>query len=134
MEQQELKVQQKREVESGQERTIPTRSFVPPTDVFEDEKALIVVMEVPGIQRDHVDVKVENNMLTVEGRIDQSKYDGLQPVYTEYNIGNYVRSFQLSSQIDQEGIRAELKDGVMTLTLPKSRNCQITTHSHITIA
>ena len=124
MEQQELKVQQKREVESGRESTIPARAFIPPTDVFENEQSIIVVMEVPGIQRDHVDVKVENSVLTVEGRLDQSKYDGLQPVYTEYNIGNYVRSFQLSSQIDQNGISAELRDGVMTLTLPKAETAK----------
>jgi HSP20 family protein len=121
---QELKVQQKREVENSRESTIPARSFIPPTDVFENEQSLIVVMEVPGIQRDQVDVRVENNVLTVEGRLDQSKYNGLQPVYTEYNIGNYARSFQLSSQIDQNGIKAELTDGVMTLTLPKAETAK----------
>ena len=121
---QELKVQQKREVESSRESTIPARSFIPPTDVFENEQSLIVVMEVPGIQRDQVDVRDENNVLTVEGRLDQSKYNGLQPVYTEYNIGNYARSFQLSSQIDQNGIKAELNEGVMTLTLPKAETAK----------
>jgi HSP20 family protein len=124
MVQQELKVQQKREVESNRESTIPARSFMPATDVFENEQALIVVMEVPGIQRDHVDVRVEDNHLTIEGRLDQSKYDGLQPVYTEYNIGNYSRSFQLSSQIEQDGIVAELNNGVMTLTLPKRESAK----------
>ena len=74
--------------------------------------------------KDKVDVKVENDVLKIEGWIDFSRYEGLQPVYTEYNIGNYARSFQLSSKIDQDRISAELRDGVMTLVLPKSEKAR----------
>jgi HSP20 family protein len=63
-------------------------------------------------------------VLTVDGRVDFSKYEGLQPVYTEYNIGDYRRSFHLSSKIDQDGISAELKDGVVTLVLPKAEKAK----------
>jgi HSP20 family protein len=122
--QQELQVQQKREVESKQEATIPARVFVPATDIFETDEALTVILEMPGIDKDKVDVKVENDVLTIEGWIDFSRYEGLQPVYTEYNIGNYARSFQLSSKIDQDRISAELRDGVMTLVLPKSERAK----------
>jgi HSP20 family protein len=122
--QQELKVQQKREVESKQEATIPARVFVPVTDIFETDEALTVILEMPGVDNDKVDVKVENDVLTIEGWIDFSRYEGLQPVYTEYNIGNYARSFQLSSKIDQDRISAELRDGVMKLVLPKSEKAK----------
>ena len=122
--QQELQVQQKREVESKQEATIPARMFVPATDIFETEEALTVILEMPGVDKDKVDVKVENDVLTIEGWIDFSRYEGLQPVYTEYNIGSYARSFQLSSKIDQDRISAELRDGVMTLVLPKSEKAK----------
>ena len=122
--QQELQVQQKREVESKQETTIPARVFVPATDIFETDEALTVILEMPGIDKDKVDVKVENDVLQIEGWIDFSRYEGLQPVYTEYNIGNYARSFQLSSKIDQDRISAELRDGVMTLVLPKSEKAK----------
>jgi HSP20 family protein len=122
--QQELQVQQKREVESKQETTIPARVFVPATDIFETDEALTVILEMPGINKDKVDVKVENDVLQIEGWIDFSRYEGLQPVYTEYNIGNYARSFQLSSKIDQDRISAELRDGVMTLVLPKSEKAK----------
>lgn len=118
--QQELQVQQKREVESKQETTIPARVFVPVTDIFETDEALTVILEMPGVDKDKVDVRVENEVLKIEGWINFSRYEGLQPVYTEYNVGNYARSFQLSSTIDQDRIRAELRDGVMTLILPKS--------------
>jgi HSP20 family molecular chaperone IbpA len=120
MAQQELQVQRKREVESKQESTIPARSFVPVTDVFETDQALMVILEMPGVGKNSVEVDVENDVLTIQGRIDFSKYDGLQPLYTEYNIGNYRRSFQLSDKIEQDKIKAELKDGVMTLVLPKA--------------
>ena len=122
--QQELQVQQKREVEKKQESTIPSRAFLPITDIFESDQALTVILEMPGVDKENVDVSVENDILTIEGRIDYSKYEGLQPVYTEYNIGHYVRTFQISSKIEQGEISAELKDGVMTLVLPKAEKAK----------
>ena len=122
--QQELQVQQKREVEKKQETTVPSRAFLPMTDIFDTDQALTVVLEMPGVSKDNVDISVENDILTIEGWIDYSKYEGLQPVYTEYNVGHYVRSFQISSKIEQSGISAELKDGVMTLVLPKAETAK----------
>ena len=63
----------------------------------------------------------ENGLLRVEGRIDYSKYEGLDPLYTEYNIGHFARSFTLSNKIDQQQISAQLEDGVLTLTLKKAK-------------
>jgi HSP20 family molecular chaperone IbpA len=83
---------------------------------------LTVVMEMPGVDRNNVDV--ENDVLTVEGRLDFSKYEGLQPLYTEYNVGNYARSFQISSKVDQDRISAELNDGIMALVLPKAEKAK----------
>jgi HSP20 family molecular chaperone IbpA len=115
----ELQVQRKREVETRQESTIPARTFVPVTDVFETDQALMLELEMPGVGKDQVDVRVENDVLTIEGRVDLDAYQTLRPLYTEYNVGNYARTFQLSSKIEQDGISAALKDGVMTLVLPK---------------
>jgi HSP20 family molecular chaperone IbpA len=118
---QELEVQQKRELEKRDESTIPARVFIPNTDIFETKDALTVVMEMPGVNREHADITVEDNVLSVTGRIDFSKYENIQPVYTEYNIGHFRRSFSLTSNsIDELKITAEMKDGVLTLTLPKA--------------
>jgi HSP20 family protein len=117
--QQELQVQQKREVEKGQEATRPTRAFMPNADIFETEDALTVVLEMPGVDRDNINISVENGVLTVEGTINFGKYEGLQPVYSEYNVGPFRRSFRISSRIDQDNINAKMSDGVITLVLPK---------------
>ena len=118
---QELEVQPKRELEKKEESTTPVRSFVPNTDIFETEDALMVVMELPGVDREHTEITVEDNVLSVSGRIDFPKYEKLQPLYTEYNIGHFFRTFSLSpSSIDEQKISADMKDGVLTLTLPKA--------------
>ena len=118
---QELEVQQKRALEKKDEATVPARIYLPTTDIFETENALMVVMEMPGVVNEHADIIIEDNVLTVTGRIDFSKYEKLQPVYTEYNIGHFQRSFSLApSSIDEHRITAEMKDGVLTLTLPKA--------------
>jgi len=120
----ELQVQQKREVESKEESTMPARLFQPQTDIFETSETLTLVLEMPGVDKGSVEVRVENDVLNIEGHVDFSKYDGLEPLYTEYNVGHYARSFRLSSKIEQEGISAELKDGVMTLVLPKAEKAK----------
>ena len=121
---QELQVQQKRELEKKQELTVPARFFVPTTDIFETDHALSLIVEMPGVDKSKVDISVEDGVLTIKGQLDFSKYEGMQPLYTEYNIGHYARSFRLSGKIDQNRIDAELKDGVLSLTLPKAEEAK----------
>jgi HSP20 family protein len=116
---QELQVQKKRELETKEEGTVPARTFLPTADIFEAEDALHVVLEMPGVEKDNINISVREGVLNIEGRLDFAKYKDLQPLYTEYNVGNYSRSFRLSTSIDQNKIGAELKDGVLSLTLPK---------------
>jgi HSP20 family molecular chaperone IbpA len=116
---QELQVQKKRELEKQEEATVPLRVFVPTADIYETKDALIVVLEMPGVAKDNIEIRVEQDVLTVGGQLDLSKYQGLFPLYTEYNIGHYSRRFRLSNTINQEKIGAELKDGVLSLSLPK---------------
>lgn len=121
---QELQVQKKREHEKKDESTIPARVFMPDADIYETENALTVILEMPGVEKGNVEVRVENDILKVEGRLDLSKYQGLMPLYTEYNVGHYARSFQLSNKVDQSNIVAAMKDGVLSLTLPKAKEAK----------
>jgi HSP20 family molecular chaperone IbpA len=118
--QQELAVREKKELATKEERTVPGRFYVPQTDVYETEDALTVVMEMPGVAREAVEIELKDDVLRVEARIDPSKYEGMEPVYTEYNVGHWTRSFALSDRVDRERIGAQLEDGVLTLTLPKT--------------
>jgi HSP20 family protein len=78
---QELQVQQKRELEKKEETTIPARVFLPNADIYETTDALNVVLEMPGVDNNSVEVHVEDGVLKVDGRLDFSKYQGLQPLY-----------------------------------------------------
>jgi HSP20 family protein len=121
-ESQSLAVQQKKAIEDGKgEKTVPSRYYIPNADIYETDDALTIVLEVPGAERKDLNVSLDNNVLRIEGRIDFSKYDGFEPVYSEYNVGHFARAFTLSDKIDPEGIGAVCEDGVLTLTLRKSR-------------
>ena len=118
---QALAVQEKKELVSKEEQTVPARYYVQITDIYETDDALTVVMEIPGVEKKYVEVNVENDVLRVEGRVDFTKYEGLEPLYTEYNVGHFARSFTLSNRIDQQQIAAQLEDGVLTLMLKKAK-------------
>jgi HSP20 family molecular chaperone IbpA len=120
----ELEVREKKELVAREEKTIPGRYFVPYADIYETDDALAVVLEMPGVEKEDLDVGLENDVLRVDGRIDFSKYKDMEPVYSEYNVGHYARSFALSDAVDQEKISANLEDGVLTLTLPKAKRAQ----------
>ncbi len=121
---QELAVRDKKELVSKEEKTFPGRYYIPYADIHETDEALSVVMEMPGVEKQHLNVALENDILRVDGQIDFAKYDNMEPVYTEYNVGHYTRSFTLSSKIDQARISAQLDDGVLTLPLPKAKDAQ----------
>jgi len=120
----EMAVREKKELAAKAEKTVPGRYFVPAADIYETDDALAVVLEMPGVEKKDLEVGLENNVLRVDGRIDFAKYKELEPVYAEYNIGHFERSFTLSGAIDQERIAANLEDGVLTLTLPKAKHAQ----------
>jgi HSP20 family protein len=121
---QELTVRDKKELVTKEEKTAPGRYYVPYADIYETEDALTVVMGMPGVEKQASDIALENDVVRVDGRIDFSKYESMEPVYTEYNVGHYTRSFALSNKIDQDRISAQLDDGVLTLTLPKAKEAQ----------
>jgi HSP20 family protein len=123
-EKQELTVREKKELVGKEEKTVPGRYYVPYADIYETDEALAVVMEMPGVEKKRLNVALENDVLKVDGQIDFTNYKDMEPVYAEYNVGHYARSFTLSNKIDQEKISAQLEDGVLTLTLPKAKQAR----------
>ena len=119
MNEQEIAVKQKHELRANGEQTVAGTFYSPHTDIYETEAGLSMVLDMPGVEKDNVAIQLENDILTIEGKIDYSNYHDLQARYTEYNVGHFNRRFSLSSKIDQNGIRAEMKNGVLTLSLPK---------------
>jgi HSP20 family molecular chaperone IbpA len=112
---------EKKELENKQQKRVPGKRYTPFTDIFEKDDALVVVMEIPGVERKDLDIKVEKNVLSIKGHMELSKNADLKPLYTEYNIGQFSRRFSLSKEIDQNGITAKIEDGVLSLTLPKAK-------------
>ena len=119
-----MAVREKKELAAKAEKTVPGRYFVPSADIYETDDALAVVLEMPGVEKKDLEVALENDVLRVDGRIDFSKYKDMEPLYAEYNVGHFERSFALSGAIDKEKIGANLEDGVLTLTLPKAKQAQ----------
>ena len=119
--QKEIEVQQKKEVATSEEATRSARYYVPGTDIHESDDALDIAMEVPGVARDGVEVTLEKDILKVTAQVDFANYEGLEPIYTEYEVGHFQRSFSLSSKIDQGAISARVENGVLHLHLPKTR-------------
>jgi HSP20 family protein len=115
--------------EHKEEWTVAGRFFIPQTDIVENLESLVITMDLPGVKKEDVNIKLENNVLEIDGRIDYQPYEKLNPVYAEYNIGNYARKFTVSHAVDTRNIDAVLADGVLTLTLlkaPEAKPRQIT--------
>jgi HSP20 family protein len=115
----ELEVQEKQEVTAREQPTVHARYYQPLTDIYETGEALVIVMEIPGVDRPDIKVTLENDMLDIEARISLTPYSNMKPLYTEYGVGHYARHFRLPNVVNREAITAHLSDGVVTLTLPK---------------
>jgi len=103
------------------ERTHSAPTFLPPVDIYEKESILVVVADMPGVDEKTVDVNFEKGILTVRGRVEEKIRENFKPIYSEYKVGNYERSFSVPEAIDIERIEASVKNGVLKITLPRSR-------------
>lgn len=101
-----------------------TRYMIPAVDIYETADTLVVVCDVPGVEKSGVSVAVDNNILTIEGKTLDREEDISKEVHREYRLASYHRQFELTEVIDQEKISAELKHGVLTVTLPKAEKAK----------
>ncbi|MBP8130552.1 MAG: Hsp20/alpha crystallin family protein [Candidatus Hydrogenedentes bacterium] len=94
-----------------------TRALVPPVDIFEVNSGLAVVVDLPGVDKDGVSIDVHDDILTIKGAPQGTSVG--EPLHREFELAPYFRQFQLSDEVDQDKIRAEMKFGVLTINLPK---------------
>lgn len=94
-----------------------SRTLAPPVDIFETEEGLVVVADLPGMDKNDVDVRVENDVLTIKGTA-KSRLSS-EPLHREYRLHNYFRQFQLGEKVDQDKIQGEIRHGVLVIRLPK---------------
>jgi len=120
----EIQVQEaeKQEVttSSDVERTRDQRAYVPRADIYETDEEIVVVADIPGVDENSVDITLEKNVLTINGYVEPEPPEAHSLSYAEYEVGDYQRSFTLSNYIDQNNIRATVKNGVIELRLPKA--------------
>ena len=116
----ELQAKQKTEVSTPAEQTAPGIVFVPAVDIFETEKDINLLADLPGVKSDDLKIDLRDNVLTLSA--ETSPFEGAdeKDIFIEYEVGKYYRQFTLSEEIDQGKIEAELKDGVLRLNLPKA--------------
>jgi len=122
MTQQELNVREKQEMR--EEVTRAGRTYVPQVDIYETKEGLWLWADMPGVDEESLDVHLDDGVLTIEGQVDVKQYESMTPVYTEYNVGNYVRRFTLSNDVDSDRIVARMQNGVLALEIPKSERAK----------
>jgi HSP20 family protein len=115
----ELKVRDKQEVASPAEQTTPGLVFTPAVDIFETEKEITLLADMPGVKADDLTIDLRDNTLTLSADVAYEDNAEEEEVLLEYETGRYYRQFTLGELINQENINAALKDGVLRLRLPK---------------
>jgi HSP20 family protein len=119
MTEKEIQFRDKQEVQSPGEPTKGGMTFVPAVDIYETEEVLTLVADMPGVSPEGIRIDLKDDQLTVAGEVFESMGSGERVLLKEYETGNYLRQFALGEVIDQSKITAQLKNGVLTLVLPK---------------
>lgn len=118
-----IKENKKQEVEmqQGLEQTRPNRVFIPQADIYESKDSITVLADMPGVDQNSIDITIEKNVLTITASVRPAEQKGYSLSYSEFQMGDYRRTFTLSNEIDRDNIEAVVKNGVLKLTLPKSK-------------
>jgi HSP20 family protein len=102
--------------------SLPPR--VPAVSIHETQGAIVIVADMPGVTQEKVDITIEQDLVTMRGSVAPDLHDGFRHVYREYDITGFERSFAIPSEVDRDHIDAMVKNGVLTLTLPKHKSLQ----------
>jgi HSP20 family protein len=99
--------------------TQESHALRPAMDIFEDDTGITVQADMPGVSGDQLDIRMDHDTLTIEGETRLKMPEGMDALYADVRLTHYRRSFTLSQELDSEQIEASLKDGVLTLRIPK---------------
>ncbi|MCE4555177.1 Hsp20/alpha crystallin family protein [Roseateles cellulosilyticus] len=108
----------------GAEGDATQRALLPRVDVSEDDTGITLLADLPGVAREQLALQVEGDTLLIEGSVAAATPGGLEPVYAEVRVPRFRRSFTLSRELDASRIEAQLRDGVLTLRIPKQAHAQ----------
>lgn len=119
-----MEVKKQELVQEESERTRECRCFIPRTDIYEFDDQISVVVDMPGINENAIEITLEKNILNVKGYAQVPDRGAYSQVWREYEAGDYERSFKVTNGIDQNNIEASYKNGVLRLTLPKAEEAK----------
>lgn len=94
--------------------------FTPPIDIYETDEGLVLYADLPGVSVGSLDLQVQDNKLTLLGKVEPQIPEGSRSIHKEYEVGNFLRSFILSGEIVHNKIEAKLANGVLRIFLPKA--------------
>jgi HSP20 family molecular chaperone IbpA len=117
-----MQTQQPQNVQNAGARTAP--ALLPPVDIFEDAGGITLCADLPGVAREDLSIGVDGHNLTIEAPLKLGEANSLTPIYAEVRANHFRRSFELSSDLDTSKIDAGLRDGVLTLRIPKAEQAK----------
>jgi HSP20 family molecular chaperone IbpA len=104
--------------------TTPRRAVAPLVDVFEDDTGITLLADMPGVAKESLEIRLDGEALVIEGTVAPAMPEGMQPLWAEVNVPHFRRTFTLSRELDTGRIEANLKDGVLSLRIPKQAHAQ----------
>ena len=105
-------------------RSEPQVVFTPPIDIFETDDGLVLLADLPGVSGDTLELQVQDNKLTLFGRVAAPAPENARLIHQEYRVADFLRSFILSDEVDHEQIEAKLNNGVLEVTLPRAAKAE----------
>jgi HSP20 family protein len=106
--------------QKGGEPTRARPAFRPRVDIGETEEGLMLIADLPGAEPDRLHITLDGRDLVIRAEVDEEEPEGFSPGYREYEVGDYECHFRLAGDFNSEGVEAALKDGVLTLKIPKA--------------
>ncbi len=120
----EMEVREQEVVQDGTERTRECRCYIPRADIYEYDENIVVLMDMPGINENAIEITLEKNILNIKGLAQIEDYPNYSLTFSEYETGDFERSFRISDTIDRNHIEARYTDGVLRLVLPRAEQAK----------